>query len=94
MFGIRVRYLRLFHFVSVSQYSTGPARESEVYPRRPPSQMGKKRTKSPITPIRRPLPGGSAPFSAISQQRLEAEMKATLGEGRVAQGLHFRTPAP
>ena len=51
-------YLRVFEYVSVSECATGPARESEVDPKRP--QMEKK-TNAPITPIR-PLPGDSAPL--------------------------------
>ena len=61
MYGIR--YLRVFDYVSVSQCATGPARESEVYPKRP--QMEKTKINAPITPIR-PLPGDLAPLGVIS----------------------------
>jgi len=60
MYGIR--YLRVFDYVSVSECATGPARESEVYPKRP--QMEKK-TNAPITPIRL-LSGDSAPLGVIN----------------------------
>ena len=40
MYGIR--YHSVFDYVSVSSCATGPARESEVYPRQP--QMEKKLT--------------------------------------------------
>jgi len=40
MYGIR--YLRVFIYVSVSEFATGPVREREVYPERP--QMEKKPT--------------------------------------------------
>jgi len=61
MYGIR--YLRKFDYVSVSQCATGPVRESEVYPER--SQMEKKITNAPITPIRL-LPGDSSPLVVIN----------------------------
>jgi len=38
----RIRYLRILDYVSLSARATGPARESEVYPKRP--QMEKKPT--------------------------------------------------
>jgi len=51
-------YLRVFDNFSGSWCATGPAKESEVYPKRP--QVGKK-TNAHITPIR-PLPVDSAPL--------------------------------
>ena len=60
MYGIR--YLRVFDYVSVSYYATGPVRESEVYPERP--QM-EKITNAPNNPIRL-LPGDSAPLGVIN----------------------------
>jgi len=41
-----IRYLRVFDYVSLSLCATGPARESEVYPKQP--QMEKKQN-APIT---------------------------------------------
>ena len=61
MYGIR--YLRVFDYVSVSECATGPVRESEVYPERPP-QM-EKITNAPITPIRL-LSGDSSTLVVIN----------------------------
>ena len=55
--------LKVFDYVSVSQCATGPARESEVYFKRP--QMEKTKTNAHITPIRL-LPGNSAPLGVIN----------------------------
>jgi len=58
----RIRYLRVFDYVSVSECATGPVRESEVYPEQ--SQM-EKITNAPITPIRL-LSGDSSPLVVIN----------------------------
>jgi len=61
MYGIH--YLIVFDYISLSQGTTGPARESEDYPQRP--QMEEKKTNAPITPIQ-PFPGDSAPLGVIN----------------------------
>ena len=50
-------------YSTTSQCATGPVRESEVYPER--SQMEKKITDAPITPIRL-LPGDSGPLVVMN----------------------------
>jgi len=70
---------RVFDYVSVSWCATGPARESEVYPKRP--QMETK-TNAPITRIR-PLPGDSAPLGVINTAATRGGNEATLEEGGV-----------
>jgi len=57
-------YLRVFDYVSVSQYATGPARETwnEVYL---DGLRWEKKTNTPITPIQ-PLSGDSAPLGVVN----------------------------
>jgi len=73
----RIRYLRVFNYVSVSECATGPVRESEVYPEQ--SQMEKK-TNAPITPIQL-LPGDSSPLVVINKTGTRGRKKSTLEEG-------------
>jgi len=58
----KIRYLRVFDYVSMSKCAAGPARESRVYPLETASD-GKKQN-APSTPIQ-PLPGDSAPLRVI-----------------------------
>jgi len=80
----RIRYLRVFDYVSVSECTTGPVRESEVNPERP--QM-EKITKAPITPIRL-LPGDSSPLVEINTAAARGgeEIHSRGGGGTAPQG--------
>jgi len=76
MYGIR--YLRVFDYVSVSECPAGPARESQVYPSQP--QMAKKPAHISL-PYNHCLVTQQL-YVKLTQQQPEAEMEATLSEGR------------
>ena len=59
----RIRYLRVFEYVSVSECATGPVREREVYPERPQMEII---TNAPNTPIRL-LSGDSSSLVVIKK---------------------------
>jgi len=77
MYGIR--YLRVFDYVSVSWYATGPARESEVYPR--PPQIGGGKTSALISPIQ-PLPGLSTIRWIEKEENRGGDESNSRGRGR------------